>query len=78
MSLKQRLTKAEQAASVDSEPVIIFIVRHAHDYDGAIEDLPVTISKDGKVHRFGINTVPEHLRQPVRHIQLAWPEDEQG
>ena len=72
MSIKTRLSKAENAAGTDSDPVI-FIVRWADD-ETPIEDMPVTISQGGKVIRRGINTIPAHLRD--RHIQLAWPEDD--
>ena len=87
MSVKSRLQIAEQAAGAEGDP-IIFIVRWGDD-DTPIEDMPETISQGGKVHRYGINTIPEHLRgkpgqirrivenrQPAQDIQLAWPEDE--
>ena len=73
MSIKNRLTKAERAAGVDGDDLII-ILRWGDD-ETPIEELPCTVTTNGQTttYVYGLNTIPEHLRDgPVKDIQLTW------
>jgi len=74
MSIKNRLTKAERAAGVDGDDLII-IVRWGDD-ETPIEQLPCTVTTNGKTTTY-VYGVPEHLRGgPVKNIALSWGDDQ--
>ena len=74
MSIHKRLDRAERESGSGDEPLII-IVRWGDD-ETPIEQLPCTVTTNGKTTTY-VYGVPEHLRGgPVKNIALSWGDDQ--